>query len=143
MNVFREIKSKKKIMGKLDCGCDLLGGLTEICKNQHITSGFIQAIGAVQKACIGFYDQQTHEYHITTLNRPLEIVSLIGNISIKDGEPFVHAHITLADETEQAYGGHLAPGTIVFACEFILEIFEGESFIRSFDNETGLSLWNI
>ncbi len=34
---------------------------------------------------------------------------------MKDGEIFVHAHITLADRKGRAYGGHLMPGTMVFA----------------------------
>ncbi len=143
MSASKQVRSKKIIMGKLNHGCDLLEELTEICKTHHVRLGRVQAIGAVQKACIGFFNQQTQKYQFTILDRSLEILTLLGNISLKDGEPFVHAHITLADETEKAYGGHLAPGTIVFACEFILEAFKGDSFHRSYDEETGLSLWNI
>ena len=63
-------------------------------------------------------------------------------ISLRDGEPVVHAHITLSDQQTRAFGGHLAPGTIVFACEFIIHIFEGAKMERGFDEQTGLPLWN-
>ncbi len=71
-----------------------------------------------------------------------EITKLVGNVSLKEGRPMVHAHVTLADEGK-AFGGHLAPGTVVFACEFIIQVFEGVSLTRSLDAETGLQLWGM
>ena len=71
----------------------------------------------------------------------MEITNLKGNISVKDGNPFVHAHITLADKSGKCYGGHLAPGTVVFACEFLIEALDGPVFERCLDEKTGLPLW--
>jgi len=117
--------------------------LTGICRENNIQLGRIEALGAVKKARLGYYNQQTHEYQFFTLDQTLEITKLVGNISLKDGSPIVHAHITLADKTGKAYGGHLATGTVVFACEFIIEVFDGPVFERKFDKETGLPLWAI
>ena len=141
MTITKEVKSREIFMGKLSYGCDLLEELTSVCQKENIQLGRIEALGAVQKAHIGFYDQQTREYRFLTLPQSLEITKLIGNVSLKDGNPFVHAHVTLADEEGKAFGGHLAPGTVVFACEFIIESFDGPVFERGFDEETGLPLW--
>ncbi|MFQ6616953.1 MAG: PPC domain-containing DNA-binding protein [Fidelibacterota bacterium] len=141
MGIKERVKPKLIFMGNLSYGCDLLEEITLICQKENIETGRIEALGAVQKACVAFYNQEAHEYRFLTLNQPLEITKLIGNVSLKDGNPFVHAHITLADETGKAYGGHLAAGTKVFACEFILESFEGPLFQRELDVKTGLSLW--
>lgn len=130
-------------MGKLNYGCDLLEELTAICKKEDIRLGRIEGLGAVQKACLGFYDQQKREYQFLTLSEPMEITKIVGNISLKDGNPFVHAHITLADEAGRAFGGHLAPGTVVFACEFIIESLDGPVFERNLDGKTGLPLWTM
>ena len=130
-------------MGKLPHGSDLLEELTGLFKAKDISLGRVEAIGAVRKACIGFYDQRKREYKFIHINEALEITGLNGNISIKDGEPFVHAHITLADSAGRTYGGHLAPGTVVFVCECLIEVFEGPTLERGFDQETGLSLWGI
>jgi len=143
MTNFKAVTPKKIIMGKLSYGCDLLEELTKIATENGIRLGRIEAIGAVQKARIGFYNQAKHKYQFHLLNQPQEIVKLAGNISLKDGKPFVHAHITLADKLGKSCGGHLAEGTIVFACEFILEIFDGPEFIRCLDEETGLALWSL
>jgi predicted DNA-binding protein with PD1-like motif len=143
MTSFQTIRSGEKIMGRLGFGCDLLEELTRISTARGISLGRIAAFGAVQKVRIGYYDQNTRVYQFLDIDKALEIVQLIGNISLKDAKPFVHAHITLADESGKTFGGHLAPGTIVFACEFIIEALEGAEFNRSFDEETGLPLWDL
>ena len=143
MAIIRKVKSSRFFMGKLDHGSDLLEEITAICQKEDIRLGRIEALGAVKRACLGFYDQQSREYQFLELNEPLEITNLVGNVSLKDGNPIVHAHITLADESGKAYGGHLAPGTIVFACELSLESFDGPSFERGLDHKTGLPLWTM
>ena len=130
-------------MGKLRHGADLLEELSEICKKQDVQLGRVMVIGAVRKACVGFYNQKKREYKHVTINKPLEITNLTGNISLKNRTPMVHAHVTLSDSSGKAYGGHLAPGTIVFACEWIIESFDGPAFEREFDQETGLPLWSM
>ncbi|MCF8146722.1 MAG: DNA-binding protein [Deltaproteobacteria bacterium] len=143
MAEFRPVHPAEMIMGRLGFGCDLLEELTSVATERGILLGRIEAFGAVRKARIGFYNQTIRAYQFESLDRPLEITKLIGNISLKDEKPFVHAHITLSDESGKAYGGHLAPGTVVFACEFILQAFDGPSFNRRFEEETGLALWSI
>jgi len=143
MTIKHKVKSRELFMGKLSYGCDLLEEITSVCQKENIQLGRIEALGAVKRAHLGFYDQQKREYRFLTLPQPLEITKLIGNVSLKDGNPFVHAHVTLADETGKTFGGHLAPGTVVFACEFIIESFDGPVFERGFDEETGLPLWTM
>jgi uncharacterized protein len=143
MTEFKSVKSRQILIGRLSYGCDLLEELTKVATERGVRLGRIEAIGAVQKARIGFYNRQTRTYQFSSFDREMEIAKLAGNISIKDGNPFVHAHITLADPEGKAYGGHLATGTIVLACEFILEVFDGPVFDRRFDEETGLYLWSL
>ncbi len=139
----RKLKPKELFMGKLSYGSDLLEELTELCQKAQIRLGRIEALGAVQKARLGFYDQKLKEYQFFVLDQPLEITNLVGNVSIKDGAPIVHAHVTLADESGRAHGGHLAPGTVVFACEVVVHVLDGPVFERGLDEQTGLPLWKM
>lgn len=143
MAVIQAIECKERFIGKLNYGSDLLEEITEICNKKNIQLGRIEAIGAVQKARLGFYNQQNRGYQFITIDKPLEIINLTGNISIKDNQPMVHAHVSLADDSGNAFGGHLAPGTIVFACECIIENYDGLRLERGVDDQTGLPLWNI
>ncbi len=141
MTILRKVARGERFIGSLRHGADLLEAISEICREKKIQLGWVTGLGAVRKARIGFYEQSRREYEFLEIDQPLEITSLTGNISLKDGSPFVHAHITLADSSGEAYGGHLAPGTIVFACELAIEVLEGTVLQREFDRETGLALW--
>ena len=143
MAIMKKINPKEFFLGKLGYGCDLLVEITNICQMEDIRIGRIEAFGAVQSARLSFYNQKWNDYQTFEIDRPLEITKLAGNVSIKNEEPFVHAHVTFTDETGKAYGGHLEEGTVVFACEIIVESFDGPIFKRAYDEETGLSLWKM
>jgi len=143
MAQYVETKPVRRIMGRLAHGSDLLNELTAVCVKEGVRLGRVEAIGAVQKAQVGFYDQMHKKYGYIEFDHPMEILKLTGNISIKEGKPMVHAHVTLSDEQGRAFGGHLAEGTVVFASEFILEILEGPELARVHDEVTGLALWKI
>ncbi len=143
MTMLRRVKPREVFMGRLSHGSDLLEEIGNMCLKENIQLGWIEALGAVKSARLAFYNQETHEYQFFVKEEPLEITKLAGNVSLKDGHPFIHAHITLADKTGNAYGGHLAPGTVVFACEFRVEVFDGPGIKREFDEATGLPLWKM
>lgn len=141
MRMIEKYETSRVFMGSMDCGEDLAATLACVCVENDIVCGQVHAIGAVRKACIGYYDQKAHEYQFQTVDRHMEIANLSGNISLKDGQPFVHAHITVVDEDGRFYGGHLAEGTEVFACEFSIAVLTGTTLKRRPDEITGLSLW--
>lgn len=139
--LIKEVQHHTFFMGRLDHGADLLEALHQVCSEKNIQLAQVEALGAVQKARIGYYDQKSREYQFHTLDKPHEILSLVGNVSLKDNNPMVHAHLTLADENGRAFGGHLAPGTMVYACEYVIQSFQGTVLEREFDEKTKLSLW--
>lgn len=121
---------------------DLVRYITELAKKEGITAASFTAIGALKRAKLGYYDQRKHEYSTIAIRTPHEIASCIGNISFKDGQPFVHAHAVLADEEGNTKAGHLFEG-IVFASEVHLSILKDVKLERKYDGETKLSLWSI
>jgi predicted DNA-binding protein with PD1-like motif len=133
---------KRIVVGQLARSTDLYDGITRIAQEKRIRTGRITGIGAVTRAKVAYYDQQQMKYNEIELNQPMEILNLNGNISIKDGKPFVHAHIILSDRDGTARGGHLLPGgTPVFACEVIIEELDGPELVRGYEEKTGLALW--
>lgn len=132
----------RKIIGRLAKGEDLLAALEDCARKHGITLGEVQAIGAVSQARVGYYNQEERKYQYLDFINPREILSLTGNISLKDGNPMVHAHITLSGEDGKAVGGHLAEGTLVFACEFAIQEYQSATrLVRQMDDPTGLFLW--
>ncbi len=137
-----EVGMGRTFIGRLDHGMDLLGEITRVCVEKEIRLGKIEALGAVERARLGYYDQAKRSYRFYDLKRPMEITNLTGNVSLRLKIPFVHAHVTLTDKGGRAFGGHLAPGTIIFACELVVQELTGASLNREEDPFTGLPLWS-
>lgn len=139
----REYRGKRIITGKLPHSKDLIKSITEVCVGKNIRIASLQLIGAVKNATVGFYDQTKKEYMSISYTEPLEIISSFGNVSIKDGNIFVHLHVTLSGKSGAAYGGHLMSPTEIFACEYSITELDGEELVRKYDEVTGLYLWDI
>jgi len=137
-----EYDTSKELLVRLRHDADLVQSMTELARNRGIEAASFTAIGAVKRARLAYYDQKNHEYREMKIDSPHEVVSCMGNISLKNGEPFVHAHVVLADETGSARAGHLLEG-IVFAAEVHLRQLEGPKLERKYDEVTGLSLWEV
>ncbi len=135
-------KYKRTFIGRLPNGADLLKGITEYIIKHKISIGEVHGIGAVSRSAILYYNQQTKEYEKIAIDEPMEMLSLAGNISIRDHDPYPHLHIVLGDRTGRTFGGRLAGGTIVFAAEIVIREYEGERLYRERDPGTGLHLWD-
>lgn len=137
-----DYRVKRTIMGQLPFGADLLESLTELVRKEKIRLGRIAALGATTHAVVAFYDQNTKTYNPLEFSGGMEILNLTGNVSIRDGKPFVHIHILLGDAAGKVIGGQVLPGTKLFACEVTIDELEGEELVREKDERTGLFLWN-
>jgi len=126
---------------KISKGKDLLEALTDFCHDNQIKCGVINGIGTLENAALAYYDQAKKKYDKHVINKPTEIICLLGNISIMDNRSNVHAHLTLSDDKGMALGGHLMPGSKVFAAEVFVQELVGEPKVRKQDKMTKLSLW--
>ncbi len=129
-------------LARLPKGADLLEAITSEFRSRSIKKGAFNLIGALDKAVIGFYDPVERVYKYKEFAGPLEIVTCIGNVSEKDSEVFVHAHIVISGSDFVCYGGHLAAGSPIFAAELAATELPGIVPKRSFDEPTGLFLWS-
>ena len=111
--------------------------ITQFCKDQGITNAKISGIGAVKKSEIGAYDTIEKEYIRKPFPKVWELVNFEGNVTLKDGIPFVHAHVVLSDHDMQTVGGHLFETTVAAVGEFFLRKFDGTAY-RKLNDDVGL-----
>lgn len=135
-------KFNNKYILRLDRGEEVVETLKKFCKSEKITLGFVQGIGAVNKATVGLFEISTKKYHSTELSGDFEITSLLGNISTMNGEVYLHLHINLADKEHKVYGGHLNSAVISATGEITIEAIEG-SVDREFSESVGLNLYKF
>ena len=138
----RKVEIGRTFIVRVKHDSNIINFVTELAKTHGIMIAAFTAIGALKHAKLGFYDQEKHEYLENVLSAPQEIACCAGNVSLKKGEPFVHAHAVLADLNGNTKAGHLLEGR-VFAAEVHLTELLGEKVLRKHDDVTGLSLWDI
>lgn len=138
--LIRDFRQGRCLVARLDHGIDIISQITDLAREKEIKTGFFSAIGALSQAELGYYDQVSQKYGKIPISDPAELVSCSGNISLRDGQPFVHAHAVLSDREGRVWGGHLNSGT-VFAAELYMQELLGLHLKRVPDSITGLNLW--
>lgn len=131
----------RAFMFSIGKGEDLLQAVQHFCHHHQVRCGLISAIGAVEHATFGIYDQKAKKYHKINIEKEMEILSLSGNVSLFDDKPMVHAHIMFSDAEGKAYGGHLMGGTKVFSLEVFIQELTGDPKVRKLEKATQLPLW--
>ena len=126
---------------RLERGSDLLGSLTEAARELGVEAATVQAIGAVSELVVGYYQQGEREYLMIPFHEHLEITSGLGNVSQRDGGPFVHLHVTASRADGTTVGGHLMEGTKVFLIEAYFRKLDGPAPERRQDDDIGLAVW--
>ena len=101
---------------------------------------WLNGIGALENPEIGYYSLEDKSYYRKTFKGEYELTSLIGNITLKEGKPFSHTHITFSDTEFRVFGGHLFNANITAAGEFIMQ-FGSDKINREMNAEIGLPLW--
>ena len=114
--------------------------LTSVCKNNGIMNGQISGIGAVKEIEMGAYDLDSKSYLRKQYPDNHELISFQGNITLKDSNPFIHAHITIGNHDLHTRGGHLFEMKVAVVGEFIIRNIESNVH-REFDKNIGLAVW--
>ena len=111
--------------------------LKEACKLHDVkTAVVISGIGQLKKAQLGYFKEKG-DYSPKTFDKPLEILSLTGNINRQEGDYLLHLHAVLGDENKNAIGGHFIEGEISITGEVVMLRTESE-INRKLNEKTGL-----
>lgn len=128
-----------KVLMRLDPGEELVASVQAVCEKHGVKLASVSGIGAVNRATVGLFKVETKEYVKDELTGDFEIAALMGNVSTMNGETYLHLHVTLADVTHAAVGGHLNEAWVSATAEIILDVMEGE-IDREFSETVGLNL---
>lgn len=127
---------------KLDPGDEIIGSLETICREHNWVNASVTGLGSVENPTLAHYRIDNKKFTQKSLSGIFEITSLIGNVALFEDRPLAHAHVTLADDQMQAFGGHLVDGHCSASCELIVTKLDSR-FEKSFDPDVGLKTWNL
>lgn len=123
----------------LDEGDEPLACLTAVARENGLTASRFTGLGAFSSVVLGFFDPQKKDYERLHFDEQLEVLSLVGDVTRKDGEVGLHAHVTLGRRDGRAVGGHLLEARVRPTLEVIVTESPGH-LQRRIDPKTGLPL---
>ena len=123
----------------LDPGEEAMSTLTAFARGQSLTASQITAIGAFERATLGYFDRDKRDYQPIPIERQVEVLSLIGDIVGEGDDLKLHAHVVVGRSDGSAHGGHLLEAIVWPTLEVV--ITETPTHLRRrFDPETGIAL---
>ena len=120
-------------------GDEAVGMLTRFIRERTIDAASLSAIGAFERAVVGYFDWETKEYRKIPVNEQVEVLSLIGDVAHGDDGPALHVHAVLGRRDGSVVGGHLLEGHVRPTLEAVL--IEPPAYLKKRkDPESGLAL---
>ena len=128
---------------RLDPGEEIVASLTRLVEQEQVQLGSVTAIGAANDVTIVIFSTQEKQYHARRYQGDYEISALVGNVTRKEGEPYLHLHITIGNPvTGEVHAGHLTSATISATLELFLQVWDGQVG-RKFSDQVGLNLFRF
>lgn len=126
------------VIVRLERGEEIHPALEALCREAGILAGTLTGIGAVDRATLGIFKVGEKKYYGTELTGEMEVASLLGNISTKEGEPYLHLHATLGGDGGETWCGHLSYGRVSATCEIFIQKLPTQ-IERRMDEQVGIN----
>jgi uncharacterized protein len=122
-----------------ETGDEAMRALTSFAAEQRLGGSHFTAIGAFSRAVVAYFDWTSKEYRHISIVEQVEVLSLVGDVTLENDKPKVHAHAVLGKADATAHGGHLIEGWVRPTLEVV--ITEAPRHLqRRLDPESGLAL---
>jgi predicted DNA-binding protein with PD1-like motif len=120
-------------------GEEPMGGLLQFASQHDVTSAALTAVGAFANATLAWYDLEAQTYRDIPVDEQVEVSSLVGDISLVDGHPKVHAHAVVSRRDGSTVAGHVRSASVRPTLEVMVTESPGK-LVRKHDPATGLAL---
>jgi len=128
---------------RLEPGDEVIESLKCFADEYRIGFAELCAIGTFQQVTLGYFDTIANVYRNQAMEEQVEVLNLSGNISRgEEGEPIVHAHVTVGRSDYHTLGGHLVEATVNPTLEIVVTTAPATVHRRR-DPATGLTLWHL
>lgn len=108
------------LVAVLASGDDAVRDLTALVRDQGITAAQVTAVGAFERATVGWFDRVAKRYRPLEVDEQCEALSLVGDVAVGGDGPELHLHAVLGLSDGSTRGGHLLAGDVFPTLEVIL-----------------------
>jgi uncharacterized protein len=120
-------------------GDEVVAGLKTFAGEKGLAASHFTAIGAFKDVVLGYFDWEKKDYTNIPIHEQVEVLSLVGDVTLDEGKPNIHAHVVLGKQDGSTCGGHLIEARVRPTLEVMLTE-SPDHLTRRFDRESGLAL---
>ncbi len=135
-------RGQKTFVVIFDKGDEFISELTSFAKKNEFGASHFTAIGAFRDVMLGYFERHTKKYQEIPIEEQVEVLSLVGDIALKDRDPQIHAHVVVGKADGTAHGGHILRAHVWPTLEVVLTE-SPKHLTRTTDAETGLALIDL
>jgi uncharacterized protein len=103
-----------------DPGDEAIAALTRFARSEHLAAAQITAVGAFERATVGWFDRAARDYRRIPVDEQCELLSLIGDVAEGQDGPILHVHAVLGLSDGTTRGGHLLEGRVFPTLEAVV-----------------------
>jgi uncharacterized protein len=103
-----------------DPGDEAVAALNEFVRSERLEAAQVTAVGAFERAVVGWFDPATKQYRRNPVDEQCELVSLIGDVAMGEDGPVLHMHAALGLADGSTRGGHLLEGQVYPTLEAVV-----------------------
>jgi len=111
----------------------------KIARAEKLRTARVEAIGGVRNLTLAYFNHERKKYEEHVFDEFLEVTGILGNITMKDGKPFLHAHGTFGRRDLSVLAGHVISATIFPFLEVVITP-TCNTALKRFDEDLGLNL---
>src|SRR5271166_1627334 len=120
-------------------GDEAFSGLLEFAEKYHVTSAHFTAIGALNRATLGWFDPQRKMYKKIPVDGQHEVIGMSGDIALFKGKPVVHTHMVVGGPDGTTRAGHVLSAYVSPTLEVMVTV-DPVTMHKRFDPDTDLTL---
>jgi uncharacterized protein len=103
-----------------DPGDEAVSALTQFARAEDLEAAQITAVGAFERATVGWFDRSARDYRPIPVEEQCELLSLIGDVAVGQDGPSVHVHAVLGLSDGTTRGGHLLEARVFPTLEAVV-----------------------
>ncbi len=123
----------------LKAGARIPDDVVSIVEREKIVTARVEAIGGVDELRLAYFNRDAKRYEEHDFKEFLEVTGILGNVTLKDGMPFLHVHGTFGRRDLSTLAGHVMTAKVFPLLEVVITPTRNRA-LRRFDDNLGLNV---